>query len=140
MRDAPWKTLVHELTSAGYESPYLDHLRQRLDVSQAHEQLEVEIVREMAAALGRAEAKVVAALLRLELAGKALDAAEGPPARARCAAEFDARRRDALRARWELAIQREAVGLRRNAILDQLYPIPPAAPALSAPQPTSPRR
>lgn len=40
---------------------------------------------------------------------------------------FDARRDDALRARWELVIQREAVGIRRNDIIERLYPIPPRA-------------
>jgi hypothetical protein len=39
--------------------------------------------------------------------------------------EFNARRREALEARWELAIQREAVGLRRNEVVEGLYPIPP---------------
>jgi hypothetical protein len=127
MRDAPWKTLVRELTDAGYESPYLDRLRVRLDVTQAHASLEAEIIQEMAAALGRAEDKLNAALLRLELAGVALASAPDDAARLPGVEAFNARRDEALRARWELEIQREAVGLRRNDILERLYPVPPRA-------------
>ena|SRR5689334_12055754 len=122
----PWKALVRQLTDAGYESPYLDRLRARVDPSQAQDSLEQEIIREMAAALGRAEDKLNAALLRLELAGRALTSAECGERRERALA-FNAERTRALQARWELTIQRESVGIRRNDILERLYPIPPAA-------------
>jgi hypothetical protein len=124
MRDAPWRTLVRDLTAAGYESPYLDRLRQRVDTSASQESLEREIVAEMAAALGRAEDKLVAALLRLELAGRALDAARDPAERTVRADAYDAVRAEALAARWELVVQREAVGIRRNDLVERLYPIP----------------
>jgi hypothetical protein len=133
MRDAPWRTLIRELTDAGYESPYLDRLRQRLDVAQAHESLEREILHEMACALGRAEDKLNAALLRLELAANALRTA-APEQRRAHATAFNACRRAALAARWELVIHREAIGLRRNELLERLYPIPPAAPVDDAAQ------
>ena len=86
--------------------------------------LEQEIVQEIAAALGRTAAKLDYALLRLELAARDLDAAAGDEVAA-CAARFDALREEALRARHELLIHREAVGIRRNDVLEQLYPIPP---------------
>jgi hypothetical protein len=140
MRDAPWRTLVRDLTAAGYESPYLDRLRQRVDAQASQETLEREIVAEMAAALGRSEDKLVAALLRLELAARALDAASGAAARVRAADAFDAIRAEALRARWELVIHREAVGIRRNEIVERLYPIPRRAGGVSGTRPTSPRR
>jgi hypothetical protein len=125
MRPPAWKALVTALTDSGYQSPYLDRLRQRLDVEQAHATLEREIVQEIAAALGRTATKLDHALLELELAGKACDAAVTADERAACAARFDALRADALRARHELLIHREAVGIRRNDVLEQLYPIPP---------------
>lgn len=124
-RQAPWTTLVTELTDSGYQSPYLDRLRQRLDVEQAQATLEQEIVAEIAAALGRTAAKLDHALLRLELAGHELDDAAEPAARAAAAERFEARRREALQARHELLIHREAVGIRRNDLLETLYPIPP---------------
>ena len=131
--ERPWQALVRELRDSGYESPYLDRLRARYDVYAAQEELEKEIIREMAAALGRAGEKVDFALLRLELAGKALAAATESTAatdadeRTRLAAAFNALRAEAIAARHELRIHREAVGIRRNHDLDRDYPIPPRA-------------
>jgi hypothetical protein len=125
-RDFAWRNLVRQLTDAGYESPYLDRLKARVDPAQAQSSLEKEIVAEMAAALGRAEDKLNAALLRLELAAKDLDAAASDE-RIPTAIVFDARRADALQARWELVIQRESVGIVRNEVIERMYPIPPRA-------------
>jgi hypothetical protein len=124
MRQPAWKTLVTELKDSGYQSPYLDRLRQRLDVEQAHATLEQEIVQEIAAALGRTAAKLDYALLRLELAGRDLATAVGDAEAAASAARFDVLRTEALRARHELLIHREAVGIRRNDVLEEVYPIP----------------
>jgi len=127
--ERPWQTLVRELRDRGYQSPYLDRLRTRLDVEAAQEELEKEIVREMAAALGRSGEKVDVALLRLELAGRDLAAATDLAERARLTVRFNALRAEALKARHELRIHREAVGIRRNDMLDREYPIPPRARA-----------
>jgi hypothetical protein len=124
LTDSRMKRLVTGLKERGYESVYLDRLEQRLDVEAAHEVLEQEIVAEMAAALGRSAAKVDLALLRLELAARDIDAAADDDERARLVARFNALRAEALRARHELAIHREAVGFRRNHELDRLYPVP----------------
>lgn len=125
--ERPWQSLARELRDAGIESPYLDRLRARHDVAAAQEALEKEIIHEMAQALGRAGEKVDVALLRLDLAGKALGAATEPGERARLTAAFNALRDAALTARQELRIHREAVGIRRNDVLDREYPIPPRA-------------
>jgi hypothetical protein len=125
--ERPWQSLIRELRDSGYESPYLDRLRARHDVAAAQEQLEKEIIREMAAALGRAGEKVDVALLRLEIAGKALAAATDGAERARLAAAFNALRDEAIRVRHEFRIHREAVGIRRNDALEREYPIPPRA-------------
>ena len=123
----PWQSLVRELRDNGHESPYLDRLRARYDVAVAQEELEREIIHEMAAALGRSGEKVDVALLRLELAGRALAAATDAHERERLVVAFNARRDEALKARQELRIHREAVGIRRNDALDREYPIPPRA-------------
>jgi hypothetical protein len=125
--ERPWQSLVRELRDSGIESPYLDRLRARHDVAAAQEELEKEIIHEMAQALGRAGEKVDVALLRLDLAGKALAAATDDGERARLAAAFNALRDAALTARHELRIHREAVGIRQNDALDREYPIPPRA-------------
>lgn len=124
MRQPPWKALVAELKDRGHESPYLDRLRARMDVEQAQSSLEREIIQEIAAALGRTEEKLNYALLRLELAAHELNAASDAE-RAAAGAHFDLMREEALRARHELLIHREAVGIRRNDLLETLYPIPP---------------
>lgn len=125
MREAPWTSLVRSLLDTGHESPYLDRLRARLDPGRAQLELETEIRAEIAAALGRAEDKVNVALLRLELAQRRLATEPPGPERRRLVAAFDALRDEALHARWELLVHREAVGFRRNAILNELYPVPP---------------
>jgi len=125
MREAPWTKLVRELKDTGYESPYLDRLRARLDPSEAVARLETEIVQEMAQALGRTGDRLNYALLRLELAARAIDEAPDEGARADRIRAFNALRVEALEARRNLLIHREAIGIRRNKLLDELYPIPP---------------
>jgi hypothetical protein len=123
--ERPWHSLIRELRDSGHESVYLDRLRARHDVAAAQEQLEREIIREMAEALGRAGEKVDVALLKLELAGKELAAATDAAERKHLVARFNALRAEAITARHELRIHREAVGIRRNDALEREYPIPP---------------
>lgn len=125
MTDPPWKRLVEELKDQGYESVYLDRLRATLDTEQQHAILEKEIVQEIAYALGQTAAKVDHALLQLELLTAELGKASTPEHRARVLDAFLAQRDEALRLRRDLLIHREAVGIRRNDILEQLYPVPP---------------
>ena len=116
-----WKGLVEQLEDEGFESPYLNRLRSRLNHIGSRQTLEQEILTEMAAALSRAAAKVDAALLRLEVTGKALDAAPEPALRQR----FNTEREAALRARWELKVHREALGMYDNSEINTHYPVPP---------------
>ena len=126
MRDAQLKRLVRELRDSGHQSPALDRLRARLDVEESQAVLEQEIVQEMAAALGRSARKVDVALLRLEAAARDLDAARDPAARAAGVAHFNRLRDEALQARHELVIHREAVGFRRRTDeVERFYSIPP---------------
>ena len=102
----------------------LDRLQRRLRTPAAHHaSVEQEIAQEMASSLGRAEEKVLALLLELELLVPGCR--EG---RERELTDFSATRRAAQQELHELCITREAVGLRNNEILGELYPIPPALP------------
>ena len=112
-----------ELSREGFQSPYLDRLKRRVDAELATEELEKEIVREIAGALGRAGEKVDYVFLRLELLGRKIDGATGERRR-RWIKEWNGLRDDAIRARQELRIHREAIGIRRNGALERLYPIP----------------
>ena len=123
MKEPPWKRLVEELKDEGYESIYLDRLRANLDVGQQHGILEKEIVQEMAYALGRSAAKVDHALLELELLQKELARCALEPRRATLERAIRSKRNEALRRRRDLLIHREALGIRRNDILETLYPI-----------------
>ena len=125
-----YDALVRSLSSAGYESPYLDRLRRRLCPEQAFEDLRTEIVRETAAALGRAAEKVDHALLRLELARDAVEAASSARARRAAVQRYNRVREEALQAKHEFVIHREAAGIRRNREIDEIYPIPAPLPSL----------
>ncbi|AUX47176.1 uncharacterized protein SOCE26_086880 [Sorangium cellulosum] len=129
MSEPTWKKLVDQLQREGHKSPYLDRLRQRVPTSGVSD-VAGEILREMASALGRAEDKINAALLELELRGKSLDELAqhkgvDPSERAVKVADFNRQREVAAQALWELRVHREALGFRRNDDLAALYPIPP---------------
>jgi hypothetical protein len=87
--------------------------------------LSKEVLEEQAAHLGRlarlleAEIEELRALLRrMEgLGGEQLEVVRR---------DFARQRRRALRARWYLEVQREAVGFRSHRDLDRCYPIPAA--------------
>ncbi len=125
MREKPWQRLARELRADGFESPYLDRLEERVDVEAAQDRLEKEIVQEMACALGRAEEKLLVALLRVEVAARDLERAGDGVGRDDARARFNERRDAAWQARHELLIHREAIGIRRNQVLETLYPVPP---------------
>lgn len=134
MSEPPWKKLVLDLKDSGLQSPYLERLRARLpSATCGHHDLAREVLQEMASALGRAEDKVNAALLRLELSGRAIDELASARQRGerwrreadRRVAEFNREREVAERLLWELRVHREAVGFRHEADLGAYYPIPP---------------
>lgn len=89
--------------------------------------LRAEILGEMAASLGRAEARVNESLARLADRGREIDELAAGSERDELAARvdaFNAEREIAERRLWELTVQREALGLRRHDVLGELFPIP----------------
>jgi hypothetical protein len=89
------------------------------------ERIDKEIAGEKAAALGRAGERLEHALAEvLRVAARLLDARDDQ-ARERLTEAYVAARRQALDARLALLIQREALGLRRHATVDQQFPEPP---------------
>jgi len=113
-------------TPVRHDPAHLDMVRARVDPAVAQEELEREIVREIAAALGRSAEKVERALARLDNSRRAVDAARDADECTRATAAYEELRREALRVRHDLLIHREAVGIRRNEALETLYPIPPS--------------
>ena len=95
---------------------------------EAHERIKEEIVREKAAALGRAGERLEAALAEVAAIGRAWHAAHDAIVRERLTREYEAAWRTADAARLALLIQREAVGLRDQRVVDQQFPRPPRRP------------
>jgi hypothetical protein len=91
----------------------------------AHAHIEDEIRREKAAALGRAGERLDAALADVRQALQRLDHAADATTRQRRFEDYDRARRRAHCARQALLIQREAIGLRHHATVDQAFPEPP---------------
>lgn len=111
MDDEELREKVARLRAAGFGKAGRRSVVDRTDAIQGA--LEAELRAEMAASLGRAAHKVEVALVALEEAGRT-----GDPG------GWDEARRAALRAKWELQVHREALGLYRHDDLDRLYPIP----------------
>ena len=93
---------------------------------EALERLQREIVGEKAAALGRAGERLEQALMEERELAAALLRARGTADAERIAREHGAARERARRARQALIIQREALGLRHHAVVDQEFPEPRA--------------
>jgi hypothetical protein len=126
MSDPPWKPLLDELARFGRKSPIAERLERSVAMSLVHRSVAAEIMSEMAASLRRADEKINTSLLSLEVLGLRIDAlASDSPQRAKELAAFDAEREKAKLAIWELRVQREAMGFRRNHELETLYPLPP---------------
>jgi hypothetical protein len=89
------------------------------------EKLEQEIVREKAAALGRAGERLEAALEEARARALELDTEQDPARRAERLRAYEVCRRRAASARMMLLIQREAIGLRNHRLVDQQFPEPP---------------
>jgi hypothetical protein len=93
--------------------------------AESFRRLEAEIAGEKAAALGRAGERLEAALRDVAGWVQRVEAAPDAEARSAMATGYEAARARALEARLTLLIQREALGLRRHAVVDQQFPEPP---------------
>ncbi len=125
MWEPPWKTLVRNLTESGFESPYLERLRSRVDVMPDRKSLEQELLQEMAQALGRACDKVDLGLLELQLIERRIEQQLDAAERDRLVDAFNQQRARVRGYFRELVIHREALGIFHNDHLKQHYPIPP---------------
>lgn len=96
--------------------------------AETHERIKEEIVREKAAALGRAGERLEAALREVSTVARAWRAAGDAEERERVRGDYDIAWRAADAARLALLIQREAVGLRDQRVVDQQFPRPPRRP------------
>jgi hypothetical protein len=90
------------------------------------ERIERELARERGQALVRIAGMLEHLIEQLEALGAAWRAAPDEGLREELASRYRATRHEALRYRWYLEVQREALGLTRHAVLDEIYRVPPA--------------
>jgi hypothetical protein len=95
----------------------------RRTTAQQHDQILRELNEERAAALLRISRTLEALIAQLRASRERLAQAQGSDRPSEVAAYRDLRR-EALRYRWYLEVQREALGLRQHHRLDEFYPIP----------------
>lgn len=100
---------------------------------QTHERIRAEIAGEKAVALGRAGARLEAALETVAALARRIAASADPEARGRLLGDYAGARARALEARLALVIQREALGLRHHRVVDQQFPEPPSRPGAGRP-------
>lgn len=92
-----------------------------------HTNLLKELQEERAAALARISRRLERLLDQLNAMREQI--AHGREEdRARGVAAYRELHQEAVKYRWYLEVQREAVGLRQHQRLDEFYPIPPAEP------------
>jgi hypothetical protein len=124
-----FKQLAEALAAHGVQSPYLARIETRIAQQQRLELLQTELNQDLAGALGQTDLRVNFALAELELRKARYERAlrDGVPERERSAlaSAFNQQRLAAEKCLRELLIQREAVGFRRNQVLEELYPIAP---------------
>ena len=93
-------------------------------LSEQHGQVLRELNAERAAALMRIAGTLESLLAQLESATDRVARAEGL-GRVRALAAYRELRAHAVKYRWYLEVQREALGIRRHDVLDEFYRIPP---------------
>ena len=130
----PWQTLAKKLQEQGRGSKYIQRLKNRVgpNAFSQIDELEKEMQQEIANALGRTEDKLLARMLQLEVAQVELEEAEkrrDATVRAQAISAFNAARTEALIAKREMTIHRQACGFTRGNFqaMDEHYPIPPKA-------------
>jgi len=95
--------------------------------------IQAEIAGEKAAALGRAGELLEAAMREVTVWAERVREAPTGTERSELATAYEEARARALDARLTLLIQREALGLRRHAVVDQQFPEPPSFHGRAAP-------
>jgi hypothetical protein len=92
-----------------------------------HESLLRELQEERAAALARISRRLERLLEQLQATREQIAHAPEDD-RARDVAAYRELHKQALKYRWYLEVQREAIGLRHHQRIDEFYPIPPPEP------------
>ncbi len=120
MSKPKWKAVAETLKTSEAEE-YSDSL----GVKDPRTSIQRELLEEMSQSLSRSAGKIQEALVELDDIDERLEGERNLQKRKELVDAFNDKRREALEARRHYRIQREAIGLYRNADVDQHYPIPP---------------
>lgn len=124
----PFKRLAAELLAHGVDSEYIARVEARVSREQQLETLQAELTQEIAGSLGRTDLRVNLAFAELQLCRVRYDRAVHEGASRETLRElahaYNDQRKQARARLRDLHIQREAIGFRRNQILNELYPLP----------------
>lgn len=124
MSEPAWKSFVEHLQMGDNGSGY----DERLPPGAAGDGLssvQQEVIQEMSAGLRRSARKIEKALVRLAEIDDAIRDAETLAEREELVDTFNAKREEALQARRDYLIQREAIGFFQNGVVEEEYPVPP---------------
>jgi hypothetical protein len=119
----------HELFRSDHEDfqggPFLrdNGVMRGRDPGEKHKQFLRELNEERAAALLRIGSTLESLILQLRAARERVRSASGPD-REREVETWQGLRARAVRYRWYLEVQREALGMRRHDVLDEFYQVP----------------
>jgi len=119
-----WKSFVDNMNSGGAGSGHDDRVPAGA-VSNGLGAIQREVIEEMSAGLRRTARQIEKALVELARLDDAIRGASDREKRLELVEEFNARRAEALEARRNYLIQREAIGFFRNDCVLEEYPIPP---------------
>ena len=95
--------------------------------SAQHQSLLKELQEERAAALARISRRLERLLDQLQATREQIARGRDED-RARAIAAYRELHKEAVKYRWYLEVQREALGLRQHQLLDEFYRIPPEVP------------
>ena len=93
-----------------------------------HQSLLKELQEERAAALARISRRLERLLEQLHATREQIERGGDAGDRARDLAAYRELHKEAVKYRWYLEVQREAIGLRQHQHLDEFYRLPPEVP------------
>lgn len=119
-----WKAIVENLKLGGTGSGYDERLPPGA-VNDGVGAIQREVIEEMSGALRRSARRIERALVELSKLDDEIRSANGRKRRLELVESFNTVRKEALDARKNYLIQREAIGFFRNEAVLEQYPIPP---------------
>lgn len=118
-----------------HKNPYLDAIRETHDPAWHIKTLEEELAQTIGQALGRQGEKIMTALASMNAEYQTY-CSTSPPTDVECAKRYNEHRKQAIDARWELMVHRQAAGfiIGNHEYVMKTFPIPPALPEGETPE------